>query len=496
MPIRLRIVLATAALIAASLLILGGGVYVTMSRHLRSSLDSRLLNVYSNYQGNFQEKPELWFLPGTGLLSIPPNLNPNPFASTGLYIQILDENGTVQKRSDNLGTDVIQISASAFEQTAHGQRVYYTTTGPSGRLRVLSAPLYSPQRPETWFIQIAEPLSPVERTLGALKQTLVIGSLLATVLLAAGAWVISEGALSPLARMSHTARSIGSTRDLSQRIELPRTHDELQDLAETFNDMLARLEETFNAQRRFVADASHELRTPLTALRANSEIMLRQVDSGIVTTADLREGLTDVRDEVDRMTRLVQNLLTLARADVGWRPEMEPVDLVEIVRDAGRFATPLAHGRPFAISLPAPASNGTEEQIIVEGNADQLRQLTLILLDNAFTHASPDGDVTLALDRDGSDAIIAVADSGPGIRPEHLQRIFERFYRADDARSRSYGGAGLGLSIARWIAVIHNGEIGVESTPGDGTTFRVRLPLTHRRIDTPAAETGQLVIVT
>lgn len=492
MPIRLRIVLATAALIAASLLILGGGVYVMMSRHLHDSLDSRLLSVYRNYQSNYQEKPDTWYIPGTGFLTIPPDLNPNPFASSGLYIQILNENGVVQERSENLGNDVIQISRSDFGQSAQGETVYYTTTAASGRVRVLSGPLVSPQRDETWFIQIAEPLSPVERTLGALKRTLLIGSTLATILLAAGAWVISEGALSPLTRMSHTARTIGSTRDLSQRIEPPRTHDELQDLAETFNDMLARLEETFNAQRRFVADASHELRTPLTALRANSEIMLRQVDSGMIDTADLRDGLTDVRDEVDRMTRLVQNLLTLARADVGWRPEMEPVDLVEIVRDAGRFATPLANGRPFEISLPIPDVDGSEPQVVVEGNADQIRQLILILLDNAFTYASPDGDVTLALERDGNEAIIAVADSGPGIRSEHVQRIFERFYRADDARSRSYGGAGLGLSIARWIATIHRGDIDVESEPDDGTTFRVRLPLTAKPVDSAASETSQV----
>lgn len=493
MPIRLRIVFSTAALIAACLLVLGGGIYVMMSRHLHDSLDSRLLNVFGNYQSSFQERPDAWYVPGSGLLVIPQNLNPNPFASSGLYIQILDENGIIQKRSDNLGNDVIQISRAAFERSAAGDRVFYTTMGANGTLRVLSAPLYSPQRDETWFIQIAEPLAPVERTLGALKRALMIGSTMATILLAAGAWVISKGALSPLARMSHTARSIGSTRDLSQRIDPPRTHDELQDLAETFNDMLARLEETFNAQRRFVADASHELRTPLTALRANSEIMLRQIDSGIIDSDDLREGLTDVRDEVDRMTRLVQNLLTLARADVGWRPEMEPVDLVEIIRDAGRFATPLAHGRPFSISLPIPDSDGSEPQVVVEGNADQLRQLILILLDNAFTYASPEGDVTLALERDGRDAIIAVADTGPGIRPDHLQRIFERFYRADDARSRSYGGAGLGLSIARWIAAIHHGQIDVESEQDDGTTFRIRLPLTTRPIDAAARDTASTV---
>lgn len=480
MPIRLRIVLATAVLIAVSLLILGGGVYVTMSRHLHSSLDDRLKSVYRSYQSNLQEQPDAWYIPGTPYIVIPPDLDPNTFASSGLYIQILDENGIVQDRSTNLGSNVIQIQGDAFQRNVLGETVRYTLSTENGRLRVLSGPLYNSSRNETSIIQIAEPLAPIERTLGALRQTLLIGSTLAVLLLAAGAWVISEGALSPLSRMSHTARAIGNTRDLSQRIDPPKTHDELQLLAETFNDMLARLEETFNAQRRFVADASHELRTPLTALRANSEIMLRQIDSGILDSDDLREGLTDVRDEVDRMTRLVQHLLTLARADVGWRPEMEPVDLIEIVRDAGRFATPLAHGRSFEISLPQ-AEDGSEPQIIVNGNTDQLRQLILILLDNAFAYSPEDGDVSLTLDCNADEAVIAVSDSGPGISDEHLQRIFERFYRAEAARSRGYGGAGLGLSIARWIVSIHGGQIDVESDVGDGTTFRIRLP----RIATP-----------
>jgi signal transduction histidine kinase len=291
--------------------------------------------------------------------------------------------------------------------------------------------------------------------------------------------------------MSNTARSIGRTGDLSQRLQPPKTHDEAQHLGETFNDTLSRLEETFIAQRRFVADASHELRTPLTALRANADIMLRQIESGIYDRDDLIEGLTDVRDEVDRMTRLVQHLLTLARADVGWRPELETIDLIDAARDAARVATPLVRGQQFEVDIPPPGPDGQPAQIDVRGNADQLRQLILILLDNAFTYAPADSDVTLAVRVENSDAVLTVHDTGPGIAPDHLRRIFERFFRTDDARARSSGGTGLGLAIARWIVTVHDGQITAASTPGEGTTFEVRLPLSKEtnRESRPRGET-------
>jgi signal transduction histidine kinase len=302
---------------------------------------------------------------------------------------------------------------------------------------------------------------------------------IATVVLGLGAWLVGDAAMRPLARMSATARAIGRTGDLSRRLQPPKTRDEVQQLAETFNDMLARLEETFVAQRRFVADASHELRTPLTALRANTDIMLRQVESGMLDRDDLQEGLTDAGSEVDRLSRLVQNLLTLARADVGWRPEMEAVDLVHAARDAARIATPLNRGQQFELALPPPESLTGETDLDVLGNADQLTQLILILLDNAFTHTPAGSEVELRLERAGDAAQLAVRDTGPGIAPEQVQRIFERFYRTDDARARSSGGTGLGLSIAKWIVSIHDGSIAVDSVMGRGTTLTVRIPLLH-----------------
>jgi heavy metal sensor kinase len=473
MPIRFRIALATAFLMVASLLILGGGVYITMSRHLHNSLNTRLASVYQSYRDQTatfirideQGRPELLIQ------------NPNPFASSGVYLQILDPTGEPKAQSQNLGNSLIPVTEDAFSRnTQSSQAVFYTASTLKGKVRVVSGPIYIDPSGPAWYLQVAEPLAPLQRTLDALARTLIFGSVLATIVLAAGAWIIADTTLNPLVRMSHTAQSIGTTRDLSQRIEPPRTHDEVRALADTFNDMLARLEEVFNAQRRFVADASHELRTPLTALRANSDIMLRQIETGIFDLGDLREGLTDVRDEVERMTRLVQNLLTLARADVGWRPEMETVDLAEVVRDTARIAAPLSLGQTFAVNV-LPQPERLDAYIPVHGNPDQLRQLILILLDNAFNYSPPGTDVTLEVSTDGADAIIAVEDNGPGIPPNQLQRIFERFYRSDESRSRTSGGSGLGLSIARWIVAIHDGTIEVDSDQDRGTTFTIHLPM-------------------
>jgi two-component system, OmpR family, sensor kinase len=484
MPIRLRIALATTVIMMLSLVVVGSGVYFVTSRGLHGDVDVRLRSVYESYSRN----------PGQIRIAADgrPTLAtfPEPFASSGVYIQVLDSRGNVGARSENLGQQIIPVEATTLERNAAYELVYYTIETDHQELRVLSARL--PQEvigPFTIFVQVAEPLGPVNDTLAGLRQTLIVGSLLATMLLGVAAWMLGDAVMRPLARMSNTARAIGRTSDLSRRIDPPQTKDEVQRLAETFNDMLSRLEETFSAQRRFLADASHELRTPLTALRANSDIMLRQIEAGILDADQLTEGLTDMRDEVDRMSRLVHNLLMLARADVGWRPELERVEVVEVVRDAARIAAPLVKGHQFDVVLPAPGE-GDDGSLDVWGNADQLRQLLLILLDNAFTYAPAGTRVALAAGASDDQIIMSVSDSGPGIPPEHLKRIFERFYRTDDARTRSSGGAGLGLAIARWIVSVHDGDISVASRPGQGTTFTIRLP--RPAANAPDAQHAQL----
>jgi len=481
MPIRLRIALATTVIMIIALAALGTGMYITMSSSLRNDTDNRLRGVYDGYRQN----PGAWLTSGGQIRGLLPYTE--PFTLTGAVIQITNGRGDVQSRSENLGEQTLPVDVSVLARNADFETVYYDATIDGDPIRVLSGRLADPNGNLLAFVQIAEPRQQVNATLGTLKRNIIWGSVFSTLMLACGAWLVGDAAMRPLAKMSTTARSIGRTGDLSQRLQPPATRDEAQHLAETFNEMLARLEETFNAQRRFVADASHELRTPLTALRANADIMLRQIESSIYDRDDLTEGLTDVRDEVDRMTRLVQHLLTLARADVGWRPELEAVDLVDVARDAARVASPLVRGQRFEIGMPSPELDGRPAQVDVLGNADQLRQLILILLDNAFTYAPVGSDVKLSVTLNADEAVLAVHDNGPGIAPDHLRRIFERFFRTDEARARSSGGTGLGLSIARWIVAVHDGQITAQSQPSDGTTFAVRLPLLPTDDDTAHA---------
>jgi two-component system OmpR family sensor kinase len=257
---------------------------------------------------------------------------------------------------------------------------------------------------------------------------------------------------------------------------VPPTNDELSRLSGTFNAMLDRLEASFAAQERFVADASHELRTPLTAIRGNVDVLSRQARGGLsVDPADLSVSLEDIRHESDRMRRLLDDLLLLARADAGSSGSDSPLVRRELVRlddaaaQAVRSAESLVSGQILELEAP--------RNVETLGDPDRLHELLMILLDNAIRHTPPAGHVRVAVAAtpDGM-ARIAVRDEGEGIAPQHLPHLFERFYRADGARGRSSGGTGLGLAIARAICQAHDGNISVISTPGKGSTFVVTLP--------------------
>jgi signal transduction histidine kinase len=240
--------------------------------------------------------------------------------------------------------------------------------------------------------------------------------------------------------------------------------------------MLARLEDSqtrlaasLATQQRFVADASHELRTPLTTIRSNAGFLLARPD---VQPDDRDAALGDIAAESERMSRLVDSLLTLARADAGFRPEKTRLDLAPLLRDVHRRAQRLHTSRDLSLVEPDPPV-----EMIVEGNADALTQLLWILVDNAAKHTPRGGRIELHLGRDDANHLagFAVRDDGTGIPAEHLPRIFDRFYQADRARTGT--GAGLGLAIARWIAEDHHGRIAAANNPGHGATFSVTLPL-------------------
>jgi signal transduction histidine kinase len=268
--------------------------------------------------------------------------------------------------------------------------------------------------------------------------------------------------------MTQTAQAIALSHDLSARIETPLQRDELGQLATTFNEMLESIETAYHAQQRFVSDASHELRAPLTAIQGNLELLRRQSS---MPEAERDEALGEVERESTRLTRLVADLLVLARADAGVSLKRCTVDLDAIVLEALREARHLSGGQALTLDVFEPAK--------VEGNEDRLKQLVLILLDNALKYTPASGQVTLGLHRRDTNVEIVVHDTGVGIAPEDLPLVFERFYRVDPARSRDPGGTGLGLPIARWIVGQHWGEIELESCPGQGTTAIVRLPLSR-----------------
>ncbi|CAN5533891.1 HAMP domain-containing sensor histidine kinase [soil metagenome] len=476
MSIRLRFTIWAAAIMLGIFLSLSFGIHYMMERNLQNEMDQRVTTTYNTLRTNI----DLYYDPQRERFVIGVR-NPEPFAAPGLYIQILDPDYTVVSKTENLGSEVIPITPEILDTNRNGQARYFNEEVAGSALRVYSAPVYLTNGDFLAYIQVAESREPLSQTLKQLTTILTAGTLLGTILAAGAAWLIADAALRPLRRMAATARAIGGAGDLSERLASPQTNDEVERLAETFNAMLDRLEIAFDSHRQFVADASHELRTPLTALRGNTDILQTMVRENRIDTELLTESLDDIGSETDRMGRLVGDLLALARADIGWSPDLEEeIDLAMAAAEAVRIHRPLAQEHDLQLEIE-------EDGVLVRGNADQVRQLVLILLDNAYTHTPPGTKVVVRVAAEGDDAIIAVSDNGPGFGAEHRERIFDRFYRTDGARARSSGGTGLGLAIARWIAEIHGGTITAESVPGEGATFTVRIPLEDEHYQDPAA---------
>jgi signal transduction histidine kinase len=301
----------------------------------------------------------------------------------------------------------------------------------------------------------------------------IILSAIPTLLAALGAsWLVAGRALRPLAEVAATAAAAGRDRDFTRRLPRRAGSDQVAMLADSFNWMLEQLEDAYRqlavaleGQRRFVADASHELRTPLTTIQVNSGLLAR----GPALPEHVQAAaVKDIAQESERMGRLVDQLLTLAHADSGLRLQLAPVDLQALVEDVGRQACTSHPGRRITTETAAAG---------VRGDDDALRQLLWILVENACRHSRAEGAVRIRLWTEPGWARLEVADQGPGIPPFDLERIFERFQRVDPARTA--GGAGLGLAIARWLAVEHGGRVLARNNAAGGASLHVDLPLVH-----------------
>jgi heavy metal sensor kinase len=316
------------------------------------------------------------------------------------------------------------------------------------------------------IVQVGASLRPAEEVLHRLLLVLLVSLPIALAVALGGGWFLAGRALQPVEAITQAARRIAAG-DLTQRLTVAHSQDEIGRLSATFNDMIARLEASFRQVRQFSADASHELRTPLTVMKGETELALRRARPA----EDYRLVLESSLEEIDRMARIVDELLFLSRADLGEvRIESQPVRLDALVEDVQRQAAVLGQEQDVQVMA------GAVEPVTVQGDELRLHELLLNLVDNAVKYSRPGGKVALALARDGATARLSVTDDGIGIAAEAQARIFDRFYRADNARAHAREGTGLGLAICKWIVEAHHGRIEVQSTVGQGSTFTVVLP--------------------
>jgi len=451
------------------LVLLSTGVYLYLSYTLYHNLDSELelrasqLSSFRDIldtvaEGRFEEEigevVAFYFHSGDELLRISPR-----------DIDITLDNELVDRAISGQAIFATIVTAEEVEL-----RIYaapFSQTPPYLMARRPESPLLPMIRVESAALIIGRPTKAISQALSGLLRTLAIAVPL-TMLLAGGGGVwLARRAFRPVDRMSQTAREIEAT-DLSRRLEVS-TKDELGRLALTLNQMIQRLQKAFQRQREFTSDASHELRAPLAVIQAESTLALHKDRS----VSDYRQSLETISQEVANMSRVIDQLLTLARADEGReRFACEEIDLGEVLRrlsvDIGILCE--EKGLEFNLNLI--------DGVKVDGDAASLRQLFRNILDNAIRYTPPGGTISVSLTREGPMAVVADSDTGMGIPPEDMAHIFERFYRVDKARSRAQGGSGLGLAIAKYIAEAHHGNIEVTSKVGRGSTFTVRLPMT------------------
>ena len=319
---------------------------------------------------------------------------------------------------------------------------------------------------------MAEPLAVIDEGLRRLRRDFFAGVPLILLLASAGGYFLARKSLLPIALMNRQTQRI-TAENLSSRLDVSNQRDELGRLATTINELLARLESSFKEQRRFVADASHELRTPLAILRGETDVALEKERGA----DDYRRSLVLIKDEAERLSRIVEDLFVLARQPAD-APAIfkEPVNLNQMIGDCARAAQVLAARKDLRITISTETA-----PITLRGDDELLKRMLLNLLDNAVKYTPAGGEISVELTPQNGNARILVRDTGMGIPAKDLPHVFDRFYRVDKARSRALGGAGLGLSIVHWIVQVHGGRIDAQSAPGRGSTFTVELPLDEKQ---------------
>jgi signal transduction histidine kinase len=466
---RLRLTFFGAALVALTVLAFGWLVYVLVTNSQGTTQDDALKQRAADTLAAITNAPASQLSgPVTVALSGAEDLAHR----TDPFIEVLTSTGTVVSSTGRIGDAAPVVAPSLLASAAAEGSALATVDPPGGpSLRLYASRWARPDLGLAGFVVAGQPTSIQSANRKGILGFLIISSIPTLLAAFLAGWLITGRALRPLKTVVETADSIARTRDLKRRLARGKRRDEIGLLSESFNRMLEQVEAAnqqltiaLEAQRRFVADASHELRTPLTTIRGNADLLAH----GPSVPEEVRAAAAhDIATESERMSRLVEHLLTLAQADAGQSLALAPIALRPIIESVGRQAQAIHEDRNLrTVGL----TNAT-----VNGDTDTITQLLWILVDNAVKFTRPGGSIELGLHLHDSTALLTVADDGAGIPVDDLERIFERFYQVDPARSNK--GAGLGLSIAGWIVGQHHGTIAARNNNGPGATFTVTFPL-------------------
>lgn len=476
--LRWRMTVWYGGLLALFVVVFAGAAYLEASRVVWNAAADRVNGVAQEIESFVRAEANDPFGPVSAVTALTDQSTLDSFVGPGLFVEVYNPAGFRVGKTTNLGeADLPKTGYRPWRQPHGVSGDWGIGSIPSGPVLVRISPLRAGgSGTPVATLYIAESLQGVydeERGFGfflLLSVLLALGAIVA-----ASAW-LARVTVGPINSIARAVREIGS-EDLAKRLNWQGRRDELGMLAATFDDMLSRLEAAFARERRLIADASHELKTPLTVINSNAQMLERWADRD---EALRREAILTIRAESANMARVLNAMLTLAKTDDPKALAMEPTELAALVKDA------VAALRPAALEKGLTLSVETASPVWVVGEPGLLRQLVTNLTENAvkFTVA---GSVRVSLKRTPNRAQIEVTDSGPGIPPDALPHVFERFYRADPARSRDVEGTGLGLAVVRNIVRIHNGVISVSSEPNKGTTFVVDIPLLENARDLAAS---------
>lgn len=456
--VRTRLTLWYAGVLALSLVVFAVLVYYAASRIFYERQDESLRSTAQTVASAYiQELEEEQSIEKANEVVLAQMVFPNR------YVQVTDTSGRIVATSSNLNQGGLIVATKTLTEAKQRGTAFTVLNN----LRTAVVPLS--RNKELGFAMVAEPLGVIEEALRRLRRDFFAGVPLILVFASIGGYFLARKSLAPIALMDRQTRGITAEK-LSSRLDVMNQRDELGGLATTINDLLARLESSFREQQRFVADASHELRTPLAILRGETDVALTQPRS----LDEYKSSLTLIKDEAERLSRIVEDLFILARQPFEARAiKKEPMNLREIVGECARAAQVLAAQKDLHLTVDA------KSPVTLTGDDELVKRLVLNLLDNAVKYTPEGGEISVKLTQQNGTALMIVSDSGIGIPQGDLPHVFDRFYRVDKARSRALGGAGLGLSIADWIVKAHGGELRVQSAPGKGSAFTVELPLNN-----------------